>query len=219
MLILLRTEESPTELYPSPIFYKHSPSAQVISAHDLVWFNKLTPLGRWDSTLWQANSLMGRKSPGKVREYYRFRQAKDSMLITLLTRLRTANILLINFKGLANEIAKNLVLAGVGSLTILEDQVVTEDDLGAQFFISEQHLGLNVPSPNSGLFLLLTYSTASRGSGPTDSKAQPKGLATNRKWIYTIEASGIYSTVWHSHWYRYEFWCPRNRKCILSDTQ
>ena len=90
------------------------------------------------------------------------------MLIILLTRLRTANILLINFKGLANEIAKNLVLAGIGSLTILEDQVVEEDDLGAQFFISEQHLGLNVSSPNSDLFSLLMYSLACRGSGPTD---------------------------------------------------
>lgn len=61
-----------------------------------------------------------------------------------MSRLRTASILLINLKGLANEIAKNLVLAGVGTLTILDDQIVNEDDLGAQFFVSEQHLGLNV---------------------------------------------------------------------------
>lgn len=100
------------------------------------------------------------------------------MLITLLTRLRTASILLINFKGLANEIAKNLVLAGVGSLTILDDQIVEEDDLGAQFFISEQHLGLNVSSPNSSLFSLLKYSLASRGSGTADSKAKSEGLAS-----------------------------------------
>lgn len=95
---------------------------------------------------------MGRKGPRKVRENHRFLQAGIFVLTTLLIRLRTASILLINFKGLANEIAKNLVLAGVGSLTILEDQVVEEDDLGAQFFISEQHLGSNVSSPNSGLF-------------------------------------------------------------------
>jgi molybdopterin/thiamine biosynthesis adenylyltransferase len=66
-----------------------------------------------------------------------------------MSRLRTASILLINFKALANEIAKNLVLAGVGSLTILDNQVVEEDDLGAQFFISEQHVGLNVSWPSS----------------------------------------------------------------------
>ena len=47
-------------------------------------------------------------------------------------------------KALANEIAKNLVLAGIGSMTIQDDQLVTEDDLGAQFFIEEQHVGLKV---------------------------------------------------------------------------
>lgn len=47
-------------------------------------------------------------------------------------------------KALANEIAKNLVLAGIGSLTIQDDQTVVDDDLGAQFFISEKSIGLNV---------------------------------------------------------------------------
>ena len=47
-------------------------------------------------------------------------------------------------RALANEIAKNLVLAGIGSLTILDSSIVTDDDLGAQFFISEQGIGLNV---------------------------------------------------------------------------
>ena len=47
-------------------------------------------------------------------------------------------------RALANEIAKNLVLAGIGSLTIHDDHLVVDDDLGAQFFISEQDLGKNV---------------------------------------------------------------------------
>lgn len=67
---------------------------------------------------------------------------EDAVLI--LIRLRSANILLVGMRALANEIAKNLVLAGIGSLTILDDQVVTEDDLGSQFFLSELHLGMNV---------------------------------------------------------------------------
>ncbi|MCJ1256624.1 hypothetical protein MMC24_004448 [Lignoscripta atroalba] len=58
-------------------------------------------------------------------------------------KLRTANILLINIKALANEVAKNLVLAGIGSLTINDDQPVVDNDLGSQFFISEQHIGMN----------------------------------------------------------------------------
>ncbi|KAL8772587.1 MAG: hypothetical protein Q9209_002248 [Squamulea sp. 1 TL-2023] len=58
-------------------------------------------------------------------------------------KLRSANILLIGMKALANEIAKNLVLAGIGSLTVLDDQLVTEEDLGSQFFVSELHVGMN----------------------------------------------------------------------------
>lgn len=47
-------------------------------------------------------------------------------------------------KSLANEVAKNLVLAGIGSLTVLDHESVTEEDLGAQFFVYEEHLGQNV---------------------------------------------------------------------------
>ncbi|GAB1320245.1 E1 ubiquitin-activating protein aos1 [Madurella fahalii] len=60
-------------------------------------------------------------------------------------KIRNANILLITMKALANEIAKNLVLAGIGSLTILDPEPVTEADFGAQFFLSpdETPLGTN----------------------------------------------------------------------------
>ncbi|ODM22263.1 hypothetical protein SI65_03109 [Aspergillus cristatus] len=58
-------------------------------------------------------------------------------------KLRSANILLITIKALANEIAKNLVLAGIGGLTILDHEAVTEEDLGAQFFVREEHVGQN----------------------------------------------------------------------------
>ncbi|ROW13076.1 hypothetical protein VPNG_05976 [Cytospora leucostoma] len=60
-------------------------------------------------------------------------------------KIRNANVLLITMKALANEIAKNLVLAGIGSLTIIDHENVTEADLGAQFFLSEDegHLGMN----------------------------------------------------------------------------
>jgi ubiquitin-like 1-activating enzyme E1 A len=61
-------------------------------------------------------------------------------------RIRTANILLVSIKALANEIAKNLVLAGIGSITLADHEVVTEEDLGAQFFISDADVGKNVCS-------------------------------------------------------------------------
>ena len=62
-------------------------------------------------------------------------------------RLRNANILLITIRALSNEIAKNLVLAGIGSLTIQDDQIVKPEDLGAQFFLRESDIGKNVSGP------------------------------------------------------------------------
>ncbi|KAH4000552.1 hypothetical protein HBI70_121780 [Parastagonospora nodorum] len=58
-------------------------------------------------------------------------------------KIRTANILLVSIKALANEIAKNLVLAGIGSITLADHEVVTEEDLGAQFFVSDADVGKN----------------------------------------------------------------------------
>ncbi|KAF1839009.1 hypothetical protein BDW02DRAFT_585386 [Decorospora gaudefroyi] len=58
-------------------------------------------------------------------------------------KIRTANILLVTIKSLANEIAKNLVLAGIGSITLADHEVVTEADLGAQFFITDADVGKN----------------------------------------------------------------------------
>lgn len=47
-------------------------------------------------------------------------------------------------KALANEIAKNLVLAGIGELTVVDHETVTEEDLFAQFFVTEEDVGKNV---------------------------------------------------------------------------
>ncbi|KAH0303129.1 hypothetical protein KCU71_g10768, partial [Aureobasidium melanogenum] len=58
-------------------------------------------------------------------------------------RMRSANILLISVKALGTEIAKNLILNGIGSLTIVDSEQVTEDDLGAQYFVREEDIGRN----------------------------------------------------------------------------
>lgn len=57
--------------------------------------------------------------------------------------LRRANVLLIGLKALGTEIAKNLVLAGVGTLTVLDGEVVSEEDLGSQFLVNESQIGQN----------------------------------------------------------------------------
>ena len=46
-------------------------------------------------------------------------------------------------RGLATEVAKNLVLAGVGCITILDGSPVTEADLGSGFFLSQEQVGQN----------------------------------------------------------------------------
>lgn len=58
-------------------------------------------------------------------------------------RIRTAHVLLIGLRGLGGEVAKNLVLAGIGSLTVADDQVFTEEDLGAQFLVTQADVGKN----------------------------------------------------------------------------
>jgi molybdopterin/thiamine biosynthesis adenylyltransferase len=61
--------------------------------------------------------------------------------------MRNANVLIVTMRALGNEVAKNLVLAGIGRLTVLDPDDVVEDDLGSQFFITEKHVGMNVYWP------------------------------------------------------------------------
>ncbi|KAL5543873.1 hypothetical protein UlMin_007657 [Ulmus minor] len=50
-------------------------------------------------------------------------------------RLSKAHILVYGMKGTVAEFCKNIVLAGVGSLTLVDDRVVTEEALSANFLI------------------------------------------------------------------------------------
>jgi molybdopterin/thiamine biosynthesis adenylyltransferase len=77
-------------------------------------------------------------------------------------RMRKANILLITMKALGNEVAKNLVLAGIGSLTILDPDVVAQSDVATQFFVMEQDIGKNVPSNCLEIMLTQAYSEQKR---------------------------------------------------------
>lgn len=56
-------------------------------------------------------------------------------------RIRSAHILLVSLRALGTEIAKTLTLAGISSLTIVDDGLVTEEDLGAQFFVRGEDVG------------------------------------------------------------------------------
>jgi len=83
--------------------------------------------------------LWGLQAQEKLVSHHHVKTLSD-----LVSSIRKANVLLISAKALANEIAKNLVLAGIGALTIIDPEVVTEMDLGSQFFVTEADIGRNV---------------------------------------------------------------------------
>lgn len=57
-------------------------------------------------------------------------------------RLKAAKILLVNLSGIGTEVAKNIILSGIGSLVILDSHTLTEDDLSCQFFVSHEEVGM-----------------------------------------------------------------------------
>lgn len=58
-------------------------------------------------------------------------------------RLRASNVLLIGMRGLGAEVAKNIVLSGIKSLTMLDHTEVTEEDACSQFLLSRSDVGKN----------------------------------------------------------------------------
>ncbi|XP_058448243.1 SUMO-activating enzyme subunit 1 [Malaya genurostris] len=58
-------------------------------------------------------------------------------------RLRAARILIAGVNGLGAEIAKNIVLSGVKSVTLLDSKVVDESDFCSQFLAPHSSLGKN----------------------------------------------------------------------------
>lgn len=59
-------------------------------------------------------------------------------------RLRAAKVLLIGLDGFGAETAKNIILAGVNSVTFLDHRNVTELDRCSQFFVPKEDIGKNV---------------------------------------------------------------------------
>lgn len=56
-------------------------------------------------------------------------------------RMRNATILVVKLRGVATETIKNIVLAGIGRLVIVDGEDVTEEDLGAGFFFRDEDVG------------------------------------------------------------------------------
>jgi molybdopterin/thiamine biosynthesis adenylyltransferase len=78
-------------------------------------------------------------------------------------RLRNARVLISGITALSNEILKNIVLAGVCHVSLLESAIVSESDLGGQFFLRQEDVGKNVVLFNfeSGSYYAKTHSIES----------------------------------------------------------
>lgn len=58
--------------------------------------------------------------------------------------MRNATILVLRLKGIATEAIKNIVLAGIGKLLVVDTENVSEEDLGAGFFFRDEDVGQKV---------------------------------------------------------------------------
>lgn len=58
--------------------------------------------------------------------------------------MRNATILVVRLRGVATEAIKNVVLAGIGKLIVVDGENVSEEDLGAGFFFRDGDVGSKV---------------------------------------------------------------------------
>lgn len=58
-----------------------------------------------------------------------------------MKKMASSNVLIVGVQGLGVEIAKDIVLAGVKSVTIYDPEPVTIQDLSSQFFLREEDVG------------------------------------------------------------------------------
>ncbi|WFD03238.1 E1 ubiquitin-activating enzyme [Malassezia obtusa] len=56
-------------------------------------------------------------------------------------RMRSAHVVIHGLSGVATEVVKNIVLSGIGQLTVVDDGDVRDEDLGAGFFFRESDVG------------------------------------------------------------------------------
>ncbi|XP_029286993.1 ubiquitin-like modifier-activating enzyme 1 [Cottoperca gobio] len=84
-------------------------------------------------------------------------------------RLGTANVLIAGMRGLGVEIAKNVILSGVKSVTVQDEGQAVWADLSSQFFLKETHLGQNRATCSlQQLSALNSHVGVSAHTGPLD---------------------------------------------------
>lgn len=87
---------------------------------------------------------MGFGGPETVSNLNLCGRVSEEMLTRLyfLYSLRAARVLLIGLGGLGAEIAKNLTLSGIKSITLLDHRLAVENS--SNFLVSQEKIGKNV---------------------------------------------------------------------------
>uniref|UniRef100_T2M420 SUMO-activating enzyme subunit 1 n=1 Tax=Hydra vulgaris TaxID=6087 RepID=T2M420_HYDVU len=58
-------------------------------------------------------------------------------------RLRNAKILVVGLSSLGNEVCKNILLAGIHHMTMLDDTILSKEDFNYQFMTNDEKIGIN----------------------------------------------------------------------------
>lgn len=94
------------------------------------------------TTTMANNGSTSRETPGEIDEGLYSRQlyvlGHDAM-----RRMASSDILISGVGGLGVEIAKNVILGGVKSVTLHDNAICTIGDLSAQYYLSENDVGKN----------------------------------------------------------------------------
>ena len=72
--------------------------------------------------------------------------------------MRNATILVVRLRGVATEAIKNVVLAGIGKLIVMDGENVSEEDLGAGFLFRDGDVGLKVRRVLYKLYIIILTS-------------------------------------------------------------
>ena len=56
-------------------------------------------------------------------------------------KMGSASVLIMGLNGLGVEVAKNIILAGVKSVTLYDNTLTTYEDLSSQFYLNENDIG------------------------------------------------------------------------------
>jgi len=89
--------------------------------------------------------------------------------VEAMAKITATDVLIVGLRGLGAEIAKNTILAGVGSVTLYDNDPVQLADLSSQFYLSESDVGKpRAPSCIDKLAELNSYVAVSVHTGTLD---------------------------------------------------